>query len=791
MQDYEKLGVFYLGREYDLQSGARKDALVLYPSSDLVTHAVCVGMTGSGKTGLCICLLEEAAIDGIPAIVIDPKGDVSNLLLMFPELRASDFAPWINPDDARAKGVSPEQFAADQASLWKKGLDDWGESGDRITRLKNQVELAIYTPGSSAGLSVSILKSFAAPSAELIADPEAFRERISTTASSLLGLVGIDAKPLQSREHILVSTLLEASWRAGKNLDLAQLIEQIQTPPVQRIGVFDVDSFFPPNDRFALAMSLNNLLAAPGFDLWMQGEPLDPAKLLYTSQGKPRISIFSIAHLNDAERMFFVSLLFTQILGWIRQQPGTSSLRCLLYMDEIFGYLPPVANPPSKAPLLTLLKQARAFGMGVLLATQNPVDLDYKALSNAGTWFIGRLQTERDKARLLDGLESVSGVAFSREQMEKILSRLTNRIFVLNDSHAPAPTVFETRWALSYLRGPLTRNEIKTLMASKQTAPAETETSSSDRQPKTETSGSLQTSKPAVPPGVPEFYLPAADHAAPPVYHPKIIGIANIYYADAKAGIASQQGLCYLADITSPSIRWEEAESSDFTEKDLEKFPVPGASYSDLPGEAANNKNYQIWTRAFSDWLMRSQTLRLLRSIAFSQNSKPGESEADFRIRLQQSGREQRDQIVQRIRQKYAARVTSLQDRIQRSQQAVERETQQASQQKLQTAISFGSTVLGALFGTRRISVGTIGRATTAMRGVSRSMKESQDVGRAQDTVQSLQEQMQDLENQLKQETDEATANFDAQNEKFENVQIAPKKSNIAVQVVALVWLPR
>ncbi|MFZ1265481.1 MAG: ATP-binding protein, partial [Anaerolineae bacterium] len=467
MQDFEKLGVFYLGREYDLTRRAAEDSLILYDSKDLVTHAVCVGMTGSGKTGLCISLIEEAAIDGIPSILIDPKGDLSNLFLTFPQLRGEDFLPWINAEDAAKKGLSPEDYANQQAATWKKGLGDWGEDGGRIQRLRDAAEFAIYTPGSNAGMPVSILKSFAVPPFEILDDGEMLQERINTTVTSLLGMVGISADPLTSREHILVSTIIARTWLDGHDLDLASLIQAIQTPPMTRIGVLDLEAFYPARDRFNLVLALNNLVASPGFATWMEGVPLDIGQILYTPKGKPRVAIFSIAHLGDAERMFFVSLLLNQFLGWMRTQSGTTSLRALVYMDEIFGYFPPVANPPSKLPLLTLLKQARAFGVGIVLATQNPVDLDYKGLSNTGTWFIGRLQTERDKARVMDGLEgavTAAGASFDRSRMEQIISGLGNRVFLMNNTHEDEPVVFTTRWAMSYLRGPLTRSQIKILM---------------------------------------------------------------------------------------------------------------------------------------------------------------------------------------------------------------------------------------------------------------------------------------------------------------------------------------
>src|SRR5215813_10370202 len=452
--DFEKLGAFYLGRPYDLAAKQVEPGWLLYDSKDLVTHAVCVGMTGSGKTGLCLALLEEAAIDNVPAIIIDPKGDLGNLLLTFPTLQGKDFQPWINEDDARKKGLSSADYANQQAELWKNGLQTWQQDGARIQRLRDAADFAIYTPGSNAGLPVSILKSFAVPAEDVRNDQELLHERINTTVTSLLGLLGIEADPLQSREHILLSTILDHTWKQDADLDLAALIHAIQSPPVAKIGVMDMESFFPSKDRFALAMKLNNLLAAPGFQTWLEGEALDIQHLLYTPTGKPRLAIFSIAHLSDAERMFFVTLLLSQTVGWMRTQSGTTSLRALLYMDEIFGYFPPVANPPSKLPLMTLLKQARAFGLGVVLATQNPVDLDYKGLANTGTWFIGRLQTERDKARVLEGLEGIAagaGQKFDKQQMEQLLAGLSNRIFLLNNVHEDEPEVFETRWAMSYL----------------------------------------------------------------------------------------------------------------------------------------------------------------------------------------------------------------------------------------------------------------------------------------------------------------------------------------------------
>ncbi len=821
MQDYEKLGVFYLGKEYDLETRKVKDDLILYDSKDLVTHAVVLGMTGSGKTGLCTALIEEAAIDGIPSILIDPKGDLCDLLLTFPGLQGSDFLPWINQDEARQKGLSPQDYAAKQAQGWADGLNQWGESGERIQRLRDAADFRIYTPASSAGIPVSILKSFAAPPLEVVEDAEAMRERIATTVISLLGLVGIQADPVQSREFILLSTIIDFLWRQGDDLDLAQLISQVQTPPVTKIGVLDLESFYPSKDRFALVMALNNLLASPGFNAWLEGEPLDIGSILYTPAGKPRVAIFSIAHLNDAQRMFFVSLLLNQVLGWMRSQPGTTSLRALLYIDELFGYLPPLSNPPSKTPLLTLLKQGRAFGLGLVLATQNPVDLDYKALSNAGTWFIGRLQTERDKARVLDGLEgaaAATGSTFSRQDFDRMISGLGSLVFLLNNTHEDQPVVMSTRWVLSYLPGPLTREQIRTLMAPYKAAnkpapqpvaavPASVPFSSSvapapREAPQAPIVKAAEASlSPTLSPDIPQFYIPIRGRApagAALVYQPRILGAARVAFADAKSRVSTIQAQQYLTEITDEAIPvdWQSAKPLETAVNDLEKRPhstdasLGSVKFASLPGSAGIAKNYTAWTRDFSTWLYGAQTLALLYSPSLKMYSKIGEAERDFRIRLGQNAREQRDDAVDVLRKKYAPKLATLKERLRLAQQAVEREKQQASQAGVQTAISIGATILSAFTGRKVASLGSVGRATTAVRGVSRSMGARQDVDRAQDTVASVQKQIDALTAEFNAESADLAARIDPTTEALDTITIKPKKADITVQLVALAWAP-
>ncbi|HYV13801.1 MAG TPA: DUF87 domain-containing protein [Pyrinomonadaceae bacterium] len=783
MESFEKLGVFYLGKS------KANDDLLLYDSKDLVTHAVCVGMTGSGKTGLCINLLEEAAIDGIPAIIIDPKGDLCNLLLTFPNLAPEDFAPWVE------EGVD----AAQQAQLWKEGLANWGEDGDRIKRLKDAADFRIYTPGSNAGLPVSILKSFVAPPETIRQDNEALSERINTTVTSLLALIGIDADPVRSREHILLSNILNHEWSAGRDLDIAGLIQKVQTPPITKVGVMELDSYFPADARFELAMSLNHLLASPSFASWMEGESLDVAKFLHTEAGKPRHSIFSIAHLSDAERMFFVSLLLNQVLGWMRTQSGTTSLRAILYMDEIFGYFPPVANPPSKLPLLTLLKQGRAFGLGVVLATQNPVDLDYKGLANTGTWFIGRLQTERDKARVLEGLEGIAagtGQKFDKQAMEQLLAGLDKRIFLLNNVHDDAPEVFETRWALSYLRGPLTRAQIKLLMDPlKATAtPRAASPAAAVSAPAPVANAPAKSERAILPPDVSQYYIPVRSSGAAGAtltYHPMLLGTTEVRYSNSKTVEMTQQLNLLAAFADGPTgLDWSQATAIDLPVEDLESEPEAGAQFAEVPSEATKVRSYASWRKDLASWVYRNQRLELLESPTLEIVSNPGENERDFRVRLQQIAREQRDEAVEKLRRKYAPKFEVLEDRKRRAEQAVQRETEQASGQKMQTAISFGATLLSSFLGRKRTSMSTLGRATTAARGVGRSMKESQDIERAQDNVEALSQRLSDLEADFQAETRALERSLDPQTEQLEKVSLKPTKANIAVKVLTLAWAP-
>jgi hypothetical protein len=788
MNEYEKLGAFYLGKEYDMASRKRREGLLLYDSKDLTTHGVIIGMTGSGKTGLGIALLEEALIDNIPIIAIDPKGDLTNLVLNFPQLRSQDLRPWINEQDALNAGLTPEQFAAKQADLWRKGLGGWGQDPARIARLKNAADFAVYTPGSSAGLPVSVLRSFAPPPSHVGQDKDLLRERIQTTATSLLALLGMEADPITSREHILVSNILESTWANGKAIDLAGLIRSIQTPPFERIGVMDLDSFYPAKERFQLAMRLNNLLAAPGFEAWLEGDPLNINRMLFTDSGKSRASIFTISHLSDAERMFFVSMLLNEILAWMRTQAGTSSLRAILYMDEIFGYFPPVKNPPSKAPLLTLLKQARAFGLGVVLSTQNPVDLDYKGLSNIGSWFIGRLQTDRDKERVLAGLEgAAAGSGFDRGRMGEVLAGLGKRVFLLNNVHENAPVTFETRWVLSYLRGPLTREQIKLLMADKKsvTAPA-------SPQPAAAPAASSASEPPVVAPGINVMYLPASGAGQGLMYYPAVAGWLDVYYSSAKYKVDVTRKLAVAAMLEDGPIAvdWDQAEEIGLSSDDLQTSPLSDANFAELPSVAGKAKSYNKWNKDLLRWIRQNRPLILHRSKRFKLTGGPEESRSEFLSRVTQAAREKRDLQVEKLRRKYSAKYDTLQRRLMRAEQVLQREQEQVKTKKMETIVSFGTAILGAFLGRKAVSAGSATRFGTAVKSAGRMRKEGMDVARAQETAAAVKHEMVELDERLQSDIDSLDATFDPADEELEEVTVKPKSTNITLEVFGLTWMP-
>ncbi|MDH3618771.1 MAG: DUF87 domain-containing protein [Nitrosopumilus sp.] len=793
MEFYEKLGEFFLGKHYDLAKKQEEEFPLLYDAKNLTTHAVCVGMTGSGKTGLCVTLIEEAVLDKIPIIIIDPKGDLGNLLLTFPDLLAKDFRPWINEDDARRKKLDPDDFAEKQAQMWKKGLASYNQSPERIRTLKDAADFVIYTPGSEMGVPVSILSSFSAPSEGVLNEPDLFRDRISTTATSLLGLLGINADPIQSREHILLSTVFDHLWRQGRHVDLGTIIQSIQNPPFQKVGFMQIETFFPEKERFKFAMQVNNLLAAPGFQGWLQGEPLDIDQILYTPEGKPRVAVFSIAHLTETERMFFVSLLLNQILSWMRTRSGTNSLRTLIYMDEIFGYMPPVSQPPSKKPMLTLLKQARAYGVGLVLATQNPADLDYKGLSNTGTWFIGRLQTERDKARMLDGLEGISsGKGFDRKSIDKTISSLGKRVFLLHNVHKKDPVIFHTRWAMSYLRGPLTRNQIKLLMKGRKKIPnldakIGSTTTQTISKKQIELSGSPP---PILSPGIPQYFVFSKDSSLN--FQGTLVGIATVHYVNSKTKKkVHTKKIClslYL-DEDILDIDWEDAEEITLEERRLKKKGPTQGTFTSLPDKATKARSYSKWKKDFSDFLYRENGIEIFESKNFKKISNPLESERDFRIRLGDDAREARDNETEKLRKKYKLKAATLSEQLRKAKQKIQKEKEQSKGRKLKTALTIGASLLSAFSGGGGLDLSTLSRATTAVSNVSRQRQAQGDVYRAEETTESITARITALNDELQQEIDQLKERFDPLSEELVVKEIKPRRSDIDIKTVSLVWI--
>ncbi len=799
--DYEKLGSFYLGRVL-APDGAPTDSPVLYDAKDLTTHAVCVGMTGSGKTGLCLSLLEEAAIDGIPALAIDPKGDLGNLMLTFPSLAPADFAPWVDPAEAARAGQTPADYAKTTAERWRQGLADWGQTPARIQALRDAAEISIYTPGSTAGRPLRLLRSFDAPPPALASDPEAVRERLQAAVASLLALLGLDADPIQSRESILLQNIVDTAWKAGQNLDLASLIRAIQTPPFERVGVFDLETFYPAKERMALAMNLNNLLASPSFGAWLEGEPLDIARLLYTPEGKPRLTVLSIAHLSDGERMFFVTQLLSEMIAWMRAQPGTQSLRALLYMDEIFGYFPPTANPPSKQPMLTLLKQARAYGVGVMLATQNPVDLDYKGLANTGTWFLGRLQTERDKLRVLEGLEGAStstGKAFDRGAMERTLAGLGNRKFLMHNVHDDAPTLFESRWALSYLRGPLTREQIRRLMqpgapVPGAAAPAAAPIVGVAQPAPSAPTPSAPEPRPALAAGIEERFAapPAGGAGGTLVYAPTLFASASAHYVHAPAKLDAWQSLALSAPLDEASVASPWDALAELPGKPaLAAGPEPGAAFAPLPALAQRPASYARWAKMLESQLFKARALTLYECRALRAFSNAGESLGDFRVRLRDRLHESRDLELEKLRQKWAPKLAALQERQRRAAERAEREQDEYSSKKLETAVSMGASVLGALFGRKLASASYVGRAASVARSVGRAARQREDIARAEESTEAIAAQLKDLEAQFQAEVAALRSAGGVGELEIGEITVAPRKGDLSIDSLVLLWTPR
>lgn len=806
-------GKFYLGKNLDTNTP------VLYDSDDLTTHAVVMGMTGSGKTGLCIDLLEEAALLNIPALMIDPKGDITNMLLHFPNLLPGDFQPWVNPDQARRDGLTVEQAAAKAAETWKHGLEEWDIDRERIQALKNSAHFAVYTPGSDAGIPVSILASLKAPQIPWEEHHELLREKIAGTVTALLGLVGFsDIDPVRSREHILLANIFERAWSVGKDLDLGELILQTQKPPFEKLGVMDINTFFPEKDRFELAMSLNNILAAPAFQSWIEGEPLDVENLLWGSDDRPRHSVFYLAHLTDSERMFFITLLYSAVESWMRTQPGATSLRALLYFDEIFGYMPPISNPPTKALMLRMLKQARAYGVGQVLVTQNPVDVDYKGLSNAGTWFIGKLQTENDKLRLLDGLEGAANGSLDRQEYDRLISGLGKRHFLLHNVHQKEPEVFQTRWAMNYLAGPLTRNQIPALNqlagteASAAVSPSKAEQLPLDQaQPVPVAAAAVEAdevelvgteTRPAVPTGVAEYFLPnnltlveafkAAGQPIPPeasgqglIYKPVLFAQADIRYLQRKYNLDHEDKRAALIAEPDPRgvARWEEYPTAPLDPRQLENQPAPGARFDVLEAPLSQDKVIKSMETDFVDWLYRRSEVTVFANDKLKLYAGPPTTEGEFRKQLSEAARDGRDDDIKKLETTYKKKFNTLKSKLKREQRELEEDKTEHAQRRMEElGTHFENLFGGKSYGRRRVSSSLTKRRLTA--------QAKADIEESEDAIEQLELEIEILREEMELAIDEVEEQWAEIAAQVDEISVTPYKKDILVEIFGVAWMP-
>ena len=769
---YEKLGLFYLGKDVDKTLMKATDALTLLKNKDFTTHAAIIGMTGSGKTGLGVGLIEEAAMDNMPSIVIDPKGDMGNLCLTDSEFSVQNFKMW-TADEAKSKEADPLEYAQKTANEWKEGIESWGQPVERVQKFQN-IKKTIYTPGSTAGVCINIMGTMDAPPPQIMEEADTLASYLKSTTTSLLSLIGIEADPMESKEYILLAQIILQEWMAGESLSIEGMITKIINPSFKKIGILPLDDFYPQPERFKLATKFNALLASPGFSLWLQGDSMDIQKLLYDENGKAKIAIFSISHLNDNERMFFVTLLLNKYIAWMRRQSGTSTLKTLLYMDEIFGFFPPIKNPPSKEPMLLLLKQARAFGIGVVLSTQNPVDLDYKGLSNIGTWFVGRLQTTQDIDRVIDGLGGKVGSSFDKDAIRQFLTNLPKRTFFLKSAHLDDIRLFETRWVMSYLKGPLSREEISRVMeAQKQQAPLNI-----DHLPSATAQDTVFENYQNIDPSIPQFYEP--DILQMYHYCPTLGAIVKVHFVQQTRGIDQERVLHLSLPLNADQQRLVWSEFND--ENHFENFPhIPpsGAKFALLPDIILKDKGLKQAMRELKETLYREQNLELYRCAALKMESKVDESKSDFLVRVQDSLQAQKEVEIEKLKIHYAAKEKVLQEKLFRANERIEKESSDSTGSMIEAGIA----VLGALFG--RSSSTKIGRAVS--KG-SRILKERGEMNSAHERAELIKEEIDALESEFEDKADVLNDKYHIDQCGIEVVALKPRKTDIDIELCAIVW---
>ncbi len=782
---------FYLGGVIDLDTGARTKEAVRYESGHLTTHGVIVGMTGSGKTGLGIIYLEEALQAGIPALILDPKGDMTNLLLTFPKLEPADFRPWIDEAAAKRAGSTPDELAAQTADLWRSGLASWDLGGKDIAALRKGAEFTIYTPGSGAGVPLDVIGSLAAPGDA--GDAETIRDEIEGFVSGLLGLVGITADPLASREHILIANLIERAWADGEDLTLERLLGRVHRPPLRKLGVFEIDAFFPEKDRLDLAMKLNALVASPSFAAWRSGPPLDIESMLWSGD-TPRAAIIYLAHLSDDERQFVVTTVLSRLVTWMRSQPGSSDLRALVYMDEVFGFVPPTAAPPAKKPILTILKQARAFGVGMLLSTQNPVDLDYKAMSNAGTWCVGRLQTERDKARILEALQSASGDR-DTSRLDVLISALDKRQFLLHDTREPEPIVFTTRWAMSYLRGPLTKDQITVLTADDPLHDVVADHPAAVEEAPADLADDESAIAPQVASGVPVYHLDPGAGWADQVgadrdgtrFEAALCARVHLTFDDERAGVDHDEVWEAVYHPLADRIDASEALVVDYDERDFLDDPPRGATYS-LPTVPIEAKTFfSESANAVKDHLYRSRSVEVLRNRVLKLYSRVGEDAADFAARCDAAAQEHADREVAKFRDRLEGKMHTVRSQIEAAQLRLDDAGVDVDTRRKEEAVSGAGTLIGVLFGGRRSSRSL--SAAASKRSLTR--RAEQRLRSAEAKLTTKIEDLDELEDELAREITDIDAEWSTKAAEIETMEIGLEQTDITVEEIALLWIPK
>ncbi len=825
MNASDKPGKLYLGREYDLKKSRVTKRPLFYDARHLTTHTVILGMTGSGKTGLGIILLEEVLLQRTPVLILDPKGDITNLLLLFPELRPGDFTPWVAVEGARRRGVSVEEYGAEEARKWREGLAEWGITGERIGRLHEAAEFTIFTPGSEAGQPVDVLHFFDAPALDWDDDEERLRERIGGISSALLGLVGVEADPLQSPEHILLSRIFEHVWRAGEQLDLPTLIRLLQKPPFQRVGAFELETFFPEKERFALARSLNNLIAAPGFENWQEGTPLDVATLLYADDGRPRASIFYLAHLDDAQRIFFIAMFLEAVRDWLRAQSGSTDLRALVYFDEVFGYFPPYPkNPPTKTPLLALVKQGRAAGLGVVLSTQNPADLDYKGLTNAGTWAVGSLRAERDKERVLEGLEGAmaeAGEAMDRRSVERALGALKPRVFLFHDIHAGEPVFFHTRWAMSYLCGPLTRKQVRALAEERRDGETRRQGDKETRgqgdkgtggqgdrgaeEQRSRGAEGLSAAPPTLPPEVPQVFLPPTVtfewalreyeeetgratlvQERQLVYIPYLLALGTVRMLDRKRGVDHKENVARLVQVGEGLARvdWDEGWAA-VSDGELAPRPMGEGAYAPMVSTLVRPRDLKRLEKDFADYLYYNVSTVIWYNPELDLYGRVGESRRDFRVRCEEEARRRRDAELKKARARMEKEMARVQQRLRREQRELAADQEELEARKREELLTLGESALNLL--TRRRPSSMISRASRRRTLVKKAQA---DVEESLEAIEDFEQQLEELRAQWEEQAAESSDRWADALGEIEEFEVKPRRADVTVEFCGLAWTP-